>query len=195
MTHIIGCSSMKQYLPKKLVKRRFKVWVRAEAQTGYFCDLEVYTGRSKGAKGSVEHGLREKVVLKLSRNIEGCHHKVFCNNYFTTCNLLDILLEDYTCSMTRQERRGFPEELKEIQLQQEDFVFRQKGGLVATVWKDKCVVTTLSTMTQADTTTTVERKQRDSTVKTIPFPAAVSTYNKHMNGVERGKPAHKLLPR
>ena len=41
-----GRSSMKQYLPKKLVKRGFKVWVRANAVTGYLCEFDVYTGKT-----------------------------------------------------------------------------------------------------------------------------------------------------
>ena len=30
---------MRQYLPKKPVKRGFKIWVRAEFNSGYFCDF------------------------------------------------------------------------------------------------------------------------------------------------------------
>ena len=46
---------MKQYLPKMPLKRGFKVWVRAESQTGYFCDFEVYAGRSTDTEEEVEH--------------------------------------------------------------------------------------------------------------------------------------------
>ena len=38
-----GCSSLKQYVPLKPVKRGFKVWVRADSWNGYFCEFEVYT--------------------------------------------------------------------------------------------------------------------------------------------------------
>ena len=41
-----GRSSMKQYLPKKPVKRGFKVWMRADAVNGYVCDFSVYTGKT-----------------------------------------------------------------------------------------------------------------------------------------------------
>ena len=41
---ILGRSSMKHYLPKKPIKRGFKVWVRAQSATGYFSDFKVYTG-------------------------------------------------------------------------------------------------------------------------------------------------------
>ena len=179
---------MKQYLPKKPIKRGFKVWVRAEAQTGYFCDFEVYTGKLQSAEGGAEHGLGEKVVLNLSREIEGCHYQVYCDNYFTTCNLLEVLQEKeiYATGTTRQDRKGFPEDLKVVRLQQGEFAFRQRGNLVATVWRDKRVVTTLSTMSSPNATTTVERKQKDGTVKSIPCPISVNTYNKFMNGVDRG---------
>ena len=32
-----GRSSMKQYMPMKPTKRRFKVWVRADSENGYVC--------------------------------------------------------------------------------------------------------------------------------------------------------------
>ena len=60
------------------------------------------------------------------------------------------------------------------------------GCTIATVWRDKKNVVVLSTMTTADEVTTVERKQRDGSVRIIPCPTAVDTYNKYMNGVDRG---------
>ena len=60
---------MKQCLPKKPVKRGFKVWVRAESWKEYFCDFNVYTGKTESGEEGVEHGLGEKIVLQLSRNI------------------------------------------------------------------------------------------------------------------------------
>ena len=40
-----GRSSLKQYMPKKPVKRGFKVWMRADAVNGYVCEMDVYTGK------------------------------------------------------------------------------------------------------------------------------------------------------
>lgn len=40
-----GCSALKQYLPMKLIKRGFEVWVHADSINGYMCDFEVYTGK------------------------------------------------------------------------------------------------------------------------------------------------------
>ena len=39
---------MKPYLLKKPVKRGFKVWVRADAVSGYVSEFDVYTGKVAG---------------------------------------------------------------------------------------------------------------------------------------------------
>lgn len=40
-----GRSSMKQYMKDKPTKRGIKAWCRADAKTGYVCDLDVYKGK------------------------------------------------------------------------------------------------------------------------------------------------------
>ena len=62
-----GRSTLKQYMPKKPVRRGIKVWMRADAESGYVSAFEVYTGK-KG--DSVEQGLGSKVVLSLTRSEE-----------------------------------------------------------------------------------------------------------------------------
>ena len=54
-----GRSGFKQYMPNKPVKRGYKVWMRADAQSGYCCNFEVYTGATPGA---AESGLGASVV-------------------------------------------------------------------------------------------------------------------------------------
>lgn len=39
---------MNQYLTKKPLKRGFKVWVRADAMSGYVSEFDVYTGKIAG---------------------------------------------------------------------------------------------------------------------------------------------------
>ena len=58
---------MKQYMP---VKRGFKVWVRADAVNGYFCDFHMYVCRP-GDGTSVETGLGERVVKQLTQMLQG----------------------------------------------------------------------------------------------------------------------------
>ena len=82
---------MKQYMPLKPTKRGFKVWVRADAVTGFFCDFDVYVGRpSDGELRDV--GLGERVVLQLCRPLQHGNYRVFCDNFFSSCSLFDNLL-------------------------------------------------------------------------------------------------------
>ena len=100
-------SMMKQYLPKKSVKRRFKVWARADSVTGYFCDLDVYVGKPSDGRPT-EVSLGERVVLELSACLRGGNYQLFCDNYFTS--LLDTLRTQqlYCCGTTRPNKVDFP---------------------------------------------------------------------------------------
>lgn len=45
MVKFKGRSSMKQYMPKKPIKRGYKVWARCDSETGYLYQFNIYTGR------------------------------------------------------------------------------------------------------------------------------------------------------
>ncbi len=77
---------MKQYLPKKPVKRGLKVWVIADSSNGYFLDLNVYVGKPSDGQGT-EHGLGERVVLQLSEPFFRKWYHLFCDSFFTSPTL------------------------------------------------------------------------------------------------------------
>ena len=79
---------MKQYLPLKPVKRGFKVWVIAVSSTGYFLDVQVYVGREGNTS---EHGLGERVVLSLTKQYRGGKYKIFCDKFFSSPRLFQML--------------------------------------------------------------------------------------------------------
>ena len=72
-----GRSSIKQYLPMKPVKRRFKVWVRADSLNGYICDLNAYTGK----EDAPQQNLGANVVRKLSETLIGGNYHLYFNNF------------------------------------------------------------------------------------------------------------------
>ena len=185
-----GRSSMKQYLPMKPVKRGFKVWVRADAVTGYFCDFNVYTGRPSSADGEEqsELGLGERVVLELTECLRGGNYQIYCDNFFSTCRLFDTLLSHklYACGTASTTRREFPETLKQVRLERGEHLFCQRGNLVASAWMDKKPVTVLSTLAQADVTHTAQRRVRDGSRVSVQCPDAVVLYNRYMAGVDKG---------
>lgn len=109
-----GRSTLKQYLPKKPVKRGFKVWVRADSWNGFICDMDVYTGKDD----SSETNLGAKVVKKLSRSLVGGNYHLYFDNFFSSVPLFDDLLEDglYACGTFRKDRRGLPLTVKNTKL-------------------------------------------------------------------------------
>ena len=65
-----GRSSLKQYLPKKPVKRGIKVWCLADSSNGYVQRFDLYTGQS-GEESDDDSGLGARVVKKPFQSLEG----------------------------------------------------------------------------------------------------------------------------
>jgi len=178
---------MKQYMPKKPIKRGIKVWVHADSANGYFSDFEIYTGAST----TPEKGLGAGVVKRLTANLEGKHHQVFCDNFFCGIDLFSELLDDgvYACGTLRTNHLHFPPELKPLTKKglkkRGDSEVRQAGNLVLSIWQDNKAVTVLSTNAQSTTTVMVKRRQKDGTRVDVQCPESVALYNKYMGGVTK----------
>ena len=99
----------------KPIKRGIKVWVLADSHNGYFMKFQVYTGKEGNR---VEHGLGERVVKTLTDGLQGQHHHVFFDNFFTSEKLMQDLLADgvYACGTARKDHKGFPPTLKQAKL-------------------------------------------------------------------------------
>lgn len=110
-----GRSSLKQYMPKKPVKRGIKVWVLGDSTNGYFSRLDVYTGK-KGNRA--EKGLGARVVKDLTKDFQGKWHYVFFDNFFTSkaliCDLEAVGI--YGMGTARTDRKFFPSQLKTVEL-------------------------------------------------------------------------------
>ena len=204
MIRFKGRSTLKQYMPKKTIKRGFKVWVRADSHNGYICDVDVYTGK----EDSVETALGSKVVKKLSQQLVGGNYHLYFDNYFTSIPLLEDLLEDglYACGTIRRDRKGVPDAIKNTklgkfhnglyeyiihcrffytgELQRGEYRFRQRGNLVATTWRDRKLVYVMSTNPSPSDITVVKRRAKDGSVDDVTCPESISRYNRFMGGVD-----------
>ena len=182
-----GRSSMKQYLPKKPVKRGFKVWVRADGVNGYVCEFEVYTGKTDGER---ELGLGGNVVKRLTRNITGHNYTVYCDNYFTSATLFRDFLQDkiYACGTYNATRKCYPNDLKGKAKSEigshGNAEYRQDGNLLMTLWQDTRTVSVLSTNCQPHSETPVSRRQKNGARVDVPCPESVRLYNQFMSGVD-----------
>ena len=178
---------MKQYVPKKPVRRGFKVWVTADSSNDYFLDVDVYVGRASDGV-TTEHGLGARVVLQLTKKYSHMNHRVFCDNYFSSPALFDQLLSKglYACGTVRCDRSEYPAALRGLSLGCGEYKYQQRGQLTAVVWQDKRQVNMISMMTDANSTSTVRRKEKDGTHTTLQCPNAIIIYNKNTGGVDHG---------
>ena len=90
MIKFTGRSTLKQYMPLKLVKRGIKVRAFADNHNGYFHKFQVYTGK----EGSGKKQLDQRVVKDLTQHLKEKNHHVSFDNFFTSEELLRDLAED-----------------------------------------------------------------------------------------------------
>ena len=169
--------------PLKPTKRGIKVWMRADAITHYVSRFEVYTGRKQQGP---ELGLGARVVRNLAADLKGENYHLYFDNFFSSFSLMKSLLDDgiYATATTRPNRKDFPAELKKLKLKRGEDKVMQRGGINATVWHDKKMVSFLSTNCQPTGNNTVKRKRNDGTLQDVSAPPCVVAYNKFMGGVD-----------
>ena len=179
-----GRLGFKQYMPMKPVKR-----VPADATNGFVSTMQVYTGKNDG--GQPENGLGHCVICNLVSNLKGKNYHIFCDNFFTSVWLAKDWLSDklYLCGTTHASRTDFSKDLKankpEVKsLRHGESVFRRKGKIVASMWKDKKAVAFISTHCNARGNKTIHRKQKDGTYIEVPSLLVVKPYNQYMGGVD-----------
>lgn len=140
--------SFLQYMPKKPTKFGIKVWVLAEAKTGYVLSLQVYTGTEK----SSEKGVGKRVVMDLMYPYQGKHHLLYVDNFYTSPSLLvDLLGKGIHCTgIIRSNRKGFPQGLVPLastaKIDSYRFATATKQQLTAVWWKDRRDVFVMSTL-------------------------------------------------
>ena len=187
MVKFKGRSSLKQYMSKKPIKRGFKIWMRADSDSGYVSKYEVYQGKTGS---TVEKGLGAKDVMRLTEDIHKKYHHVYFDNFFTGLDLMLNLLRcgTYSCGTMRSDRKGFPTALKPLVKRglpkRGDYVTSRNGNLVITVWQDTKAVRCASTNFLPDNPKVITRKQRDGSSLNINCPQSIDTYNAKMGGVD-----------
>ena len=157
-----GRCSMKQYMPKKPIKRGFKIWVRADSSNGYVCQLQCYTGKEGN---TTEVGLGGNVVTTLTQELVGKNYSIYMDNFFSSIHLYRRLLEDniYATGTLRSNRKMFPPDLVTVAkrglVSRGALDFRQADNVVVTVWQDTRPVVVLSTQHDPSNVGTVSRNQ------------------------------------
>lgn len=179
-----GRSSLKQYMPKKPVKRGYKVWMLAD-ETGYCWNFEIYTGKTGDV---IEKNLGARVVKSLSAPLINKNHKMFFDNFFASVELMQDLLSMklYACSTVNITRKYLPNFKPDKLLKRGEYEwYSSNTGLTAVKWRDKRSVHLLSNYHNPTITTEVRRKEKDGTFIQVACPALLTDYNKNMNFVDK----------
>ena len=187
-----GRVRFKCFNPKKPNRFHIKLFMVSEAQTGYVCGFEVYTGKvDKKEEGDDDDEYKDvnktsSVVMKLmdSINLLDVGHHVYFDNYCNSPELLTLLEARRTlgCGTVRKDRKSLPSSISSCRLKPGQVIFRRKGNLLALKWKDKREVYVLSAFHKANQVIT--KKISYKTQKPVIKPELVYLYNKYMAGVD-----------
>ncbi|XP_071480251.1 piggyBac transposable element-derived protein 4-like [Diadema antillarum] len=147
-----GRSGMRQYIKDKPVKWGFKLWVLADADTGYTSNFFVYTGKQDGNR--LQHGLGYTVVFDLLEEYLGQGYCVYIDNFYTSVQLLKDLykLRTFVTGTILPNRKHFPRDMKDTskewakQAERGDMRWTRMNEILCVQWKDKKLVTIMSTM-------------------------------------------------
>lgn len=173
-----GRLAFRQYIQNKSHKYGIKVYVLT-THDGFVLNFVIYTG--KGTLVTNESTHTEQVVKELMKDYVEKGYWLFMDNFYNSVKLAEDLIKHktYITGTLRENRKGNPKALFKTKLRKGEAVFKRKGPVLVTCWKDKRCVRMISTghkhsMVEVQT-------RRGNKLK----PQCVIDYNKNMSGIDR----------
>lgn len=169
----------RQYIKGKKHKYGIKLYTLSEPH-GLILKFLVYCGvlDDLGGKGHTAN-----VVLNLMQDKLDKGHALLMDNYYNSFVLAAKLLsrKTYCTGTLRQNRKFLPNEVKEATLKKGETVARYAEGVMVANWKDKRVVSYISTEYENEMVTVIDSRGNE---REKPLP--IVKYNAFMKGVDRG---------
>jgi hypothetical protein len=178
-----GRSSLKQYMPKKPIKRGYKVWILAD-KSGYCLKFDLYTGKAD----TQEKCLGSRVINHLTCHLRGKDHLLYFDNFFCNVPLMEDLKRKgiHAVATVNISRRYLPKFKPDKTMNRGDYQwFTSNTDLAAIKWKDKRSVHMISNYHDPEIVTEVKRKEKNGSTTQVPCPSAVVDYNRNMNYVDK----------
>ena len=136
--------------------------------------------------------------MKLCESLFNNGYHVYFDNFFTAGPLLDDLLKQgiLACGTSQKGRVGYPMEFKSTETywnktsKQGDMRWFRDGDKLFVQWKDKRMITMMTTIHNANKSDVVKRKQKkkgggwDDRDTVVRRPWCFRDYNRHMGGVD-----------
>ncbi|UYV82044.1 PGBD5 [Cordylochernes scorpioides] len=169
------------YIKGKPHKYGIKIYHICEANSGYTCDINIYTGPSQ------EEGYNSisNLVERLASHLFNRGHIIYCDRWFSLPHLFNYLWEKKTMAVgtVKTIRKGLPKNSFSKKLKKGEEMHLFKGSLMAMKWRHTRDVWMISTVHDHQM---VEVMGRPGLSQAPIFkPQVVLDYNKNKIGVDR----------
>jgi hypothetical protein len=174
-----GQSSIKQYLPMKPHPYGYKMWCLGSCN--YILRIKLYEGASDVES---EDGKMCDLVNEMMKGYENKHHILYCDNYFTSVNLLSTLIAKkiYLCGSVNLNRLKLPkpspindETLKSMKRFESRHY--QCNDMSLVMWKDNKIIKVLCNHISPFTIDTTTKRYNDNREQfNAPCPQALHDY-------------------
>ncbi|XP_043487956.1 piggyBac transposable element-derived protein 4 [Polistes fuscatus] len=187
-----GRISFITYNQKKPTKWGIRVYTLTDSKTGYICCILPFYGSLTTellVRPDLPVSSRIPIHLyqMLLEKIPGAQgHHMYTNHYYTSYVLAQELAK-MKCSFTGTiltNRKELPKEIKNQKFSTKSTVAYRRGNTLVLGWKDKRVVTCLTTRGNTGMTT-VKRITRGDVDIMVKKPNIILNYIKYMGGVDR----------
>ena len=179
----------KVHMPKKPIKLGYKIWCCSCSCCGYLCTFQFYDGRPVDVvteEKVPEKGLVKRVVPDLVAPFVGTNHVVYCDNYFTSGPLVDMLAKDkiYLVGSIQRRAAGFPDSLKTVNPPKGSYVSESVDGKNYFVFSDRKIVSFVTNVFPETMDSKVFRLQPEGVLREQSVPPLLPAYNKYMGAVD-----------
>ena len=181
-------------MPKKPIKRGFKMYSLSCACCGYLCDFRLCAGKEvdpvNGKRLDKPVKVADTVKDLLVSVYSGHNHVVYMDRHFTNGPTVSELQQVgiFTVGTIQRSAAGFPPELKSIDPPAGVYCAALHNGLHYYVFNDRSIVCFVSSVFPLHTEP-MWRKAKGSKggcmTKTDSVPPVVPVYNHYMGGVDR----------
>ena len=174
-----GRLGIKVYMKNKPIKYGIKSYILADSTTHYCWNMDIYHRVKKSLVDTVQNLLTDQ-----------CHnlwHSLYMDNFYSSVTMSEQLLEKKIHTVgTIRMNRGVPSEIKNLKrMKRHEVVARDNGKVMVLSWKDKRIVTAISTKHNDSAVQITRRKSGGNGENEIVFkPNVIVDYNQHMSGVD-----------
>lgn len=128
---------------KKRVKYGIKLF-ELNTPDGYVLNIEIYEGKSHNIEKTSK---TSSLVLRLMQPYLNKGHHLFMDNFYNCVELSKELLKHktHTTGTLRPNRKGNPQEVTSKKLKKGEYIWRRRGQIYVSKWRDKRDVLSITT--------------------------------------------------